>query len=139
MGFGLYREIAASGARLGSLSWFGVNRAAHRWRAGGLPGIVVVPELACGSCAVTDPRPRALKSVVELEAVGRAELAGGGAARCRRVYEVASGWLSVSGRVDARDSKVHCWSVVCPRAVGGRLHLRVTSVVKFARAEYAQA
>ncbi len=47
----------------------------------------------------------------------------------------AGSGLSVSGRVDARELKVHCCSVVCPRAVGGRSNLRVTAVLKFARAE----
>ena len=93
MGFGLYRKIAASGARLGSLTWFGVNRAAHRWRAGGLPGIVAVPELACSSCAVTDPRPRALESWEELKCMAARSWRADVPASHRRVYQLASSWL----------------------------------------------
>ena len=77
MGFGLYRKIAASGARLGCLSWFGVNRAAHRWRAVVLPGNVEVLQFACSEGVAPDPRPRAASDEGKTGSLGRAELAGG--------------------------------------------------------------
>ncbi len=77
MGIVSYRKIAASGARLANLWRFGVDRAAHHWRAVDLPGMFEVLPLACRSCVLVDPRPRALRGKVKLEFGGRAELAGG--------------------------------------------------------------
>ena len=61
------RKIAASGARLGSLSWLEVEGAAHHGRAVGLPGMVEALRLACSSRVVVDPRPRALESMVGMK------------------------------------------------------------------------
>jgi len=77
VGVGHYRKIAASGARPVSLWRFGVNRAAHHWRAVDLLGMVEVLPLACRSCVVTDPLPRAFRCKVKSEFGGHAELAGG--------------------------------------------------------------
>ena len=93
--------------------------------------------LAESSDVVSGPRSRAerlaVKVTLEVARSWRADVPSSH----RRVYQLASSWLSVAGRVDARDSKVHCWSVVRPRAVGGRLYLWGTGAVKFASLECA--
>ncbi len=66
MGIVSCRKVAASGARLVSLSRLEVEGAAHHGRAVGLPGMVAVLPLACRSPVVVDPRPRALESLAGL-------------------------------------------------------------------------
>ena len=135
MGFGLYRKFAASGARLESLRWFGVNRAAHRWRAVVLPGIVAVPELACSSCAVTDPRLRAFRSKVKSEFGGRAELAGGRTGKSPAGLPARQQLACCSLAAPSRELTKKSRLVARERAVGGRSHLLGTGVVKFAGLE----
>ena len=67
MGIVTCRKIAASGARLVSLSWWEVECAAHHGRAVVLPGLVEVLPLASRSLVVVDPRPRALESSAGLK------------------------------------------------------------------------
>ena len=112
MDIGLYRKSAASGARLGSLSWLEVEGAAHHRRAVDLPGIVEVLPLACRGLVVVDPRPRALELSDWLKCTAARSWRAVVRARRRRAYQLASSWLSVLGRVDARGFKVHCRFVV---------------------------
>ena len=112
MGIESCRKIAASGARLGSLSWLEVEGAAHHRRAVDLPGIVEVLPLACRGLVVVDPRPRALELSDWLKCTAARSWRAVVRARRRRAYQLASSWLSVSGRVDARGFKVHCRFVV---------------------------
>ena len=67
MGIVSYRKIAASGARLVSLWRFGIDRAAHHWRAVDLPGMADALPLACRGLVVVGPRPRALESSAGLK------------------------------------------------------------------------
>ena len=135
MGFALYRKSAASGAWLESLRWFGVNRAAHRWRAVLIPGIVAVPELACSSCAVTDPRLRAFRSQVNSEFGGRAEPAGGRSGEAPAGLPARQQLACCSLAAPSRELTKKSRLVARARAVGGRSHLQRTGVVKFAGLE----
>ena len=73
----MFRKFAAAGARQGSLSRRGVFRAAHHWRAVGLPGTVEVPTLAGSDVVAIGPRSRAERWAVKVTLEVRAELAGG--------------------------------------------------------------
>ncbi len=116
-------KIAASGARLGSSTYFGANEAAHCWRAVVLPGMVEVPELAERCGVVTDPRPRALGSEVKEEVVARAELAGGSAGKSPVGLAVRHNLACSTLAAPSRELTERCRLGARSRAVGGRSHL----------------
>ena len=89
-----------------------IDRAAHHGRAVDLPDMVAVLPLACRGLVVVDQRPRALESSDWLKCAAARSWRAVVRARRRRAYQLASSWLSVSGRVDARGFKVHCRFVV---------------------------
>jgi hypothetical protein len=104
-----------------------------RWRAVAGRGITGALPLARSSDVVTWPRSRALRGRGEVSVCGRAELAGGWMAMHRCGYQLARSWLSVCGRVDARELSEESRVVVNPRAVGGRSHLGGNGGVKFVK------